>query len=97
MTRSISKVGLHLIAGCSLALLIAASGVAFARGSGGHNHPAQRTTYVRDHRQPEDTSWFCADGRGCVGTPKGTGRDHRTDHGGAQGSGGVGQGRHHLN
>jgi hypothetical protein len=100
MTKLISKLGLYLIAGCSLALLIAPNGLAFARGGAAHNHPALRATYVdlRDHRQGIDTSWFCADGRGCFGTtPMGTGRDHRTYRGGAQGSGGVAQGRHHLN
>lgn len=94
-TRSNPKAAARFIAGCSLVLLIEASGAAFAHGSG-HNHATQQTTYVRDHRQPADTSWFCPS-RQCYGSPKGTGRDHRTYSGGAQGSGGMGQGRHHLN
>lgn len=86
-TKSITKKGLHLIAGCSLALLIAAGGgPALAHGSGGagpgglgkvhgpgssHDPIIAPTTVVRDHRGHSHSP---------VVPPGSVVRDHRPHH-----------------
>lgn len=49
-TSAVAKTGLHLIAGCSLALLVGAGcGTALAHGGGGHNGGGNRFSNGSDH------------------------------------------------